>query len=75
MNKQRRNEIKNIMKSLEVISSSIDDILNDETDYYDNIPENLLSYDRAENSEEAIEYLENAIEKIDEAIDILDEIQ
>ena len=74
MNKQRKSEIKNIIKSLEMLSSALDNILDNENEYYDNIPENLLSSDRAEESEEAIGYLESAIEMIDKSTDFLDEI-
>ena len=41
MNKQRRKEIQSFSVSLEMIHKKLNKILEDEQDYYDNIPENL----------------------------------
>ncbi len=74
MNKQRRKEIVNVVSSISIIKERLESILNDEQDSYDNIPENLLDSERANQSEEAIEILEEAIDSIDEVIDTLSEI-
>lgn len=72
MNKERRNEIKKIIKNVEEIRSNIELILDDEQDYYDNMPENLQGGDRGITSEEAIDNLQEAINNIEETISFLE---
>lgn len=74
MNKQRRKSILEVIKSIETIKSELDDILFDEQDYFDNMPENLQGSIRGEQSEEAIDMLDSAINSLDEAISSLQEI-
>ena len=71
MNKERRKRITDAIKRIE---SLVQDILDDEIDAYDNIPENLQESDRAIESEEAQENLEAAIDALEEAISCLEEI-
>ena len=71
MNKQRRNEIKNLSQRLRQINSGLQKVLDDEQDYYDNIPENLQTSSRADDSEEAIDQLTEVIEEIEELIGTL----
>ena len=71
MNKERR---KRIIDAIQKIESLVQDILDDEVDAYDNIPENLLESERAIESEEAQENLDAAIEALEEAISCLEEI-
>lgn len=74
MNKKRRKEIENNMNSLEVIKSNLEYILSEEEDYFDNMPENLQSSIRGEESENAIDVLTETIDTIGDCIDSLDEI-
>ena len=74
MNKKRRKEIENNMNSLEVIKSNLEYILSEEEDYFDNMPENLQSSIRGEESENAIDVLTEIIDTIGDCIDSLDEI-
>ncbi len=69
MNKQRRKAISDVTVLTEEIKSKIEDILFEEQDYYDNIPENLLASEMAEQSEEAIDMLQDAIDSLDEIIE------
>lgn len=71
MNKQRRNKIKNNINALEIIKSNLEDILSEEEDYFNNMPENLQGSMRGEDSEEAIDALTEAIDLINECIDNL----
>ena len=73
MNNERRKQIRQWIKQAEVLKSNLENILWDEQNYYDNIPENLQSSSRAEDSEASIECLEEAIDIIGEAIDKADE--
>lgn len=68
MNKVRRKKIQKAINILEIDNdidqalAILEDVLYDEEDAYDNIPENLQSSWRAEESEEAIDSLNDAIE-------------
>lgn len=74
MNKARKQQIKNEILSLNHIVSNLNDLLDQENDYYDNIPENLQSSIRADNSEEAIDILGESISSLEEIIDNLKNI-
>lgn len=71
MNKARRTQIKEAIQRIEDLMQNI---LNDEQEAYDNIPENLQGSYRGMESEEAQENLEAAIEALEEAISYLEEI-
>lgn len=74
MNKNRRKEIKIVISGMEVIKNKLTSILNDESNYFDNMPENLQSSMRGCDSEEAIEYLEEACDLLDEIVEKLENI-
>lgn len=58
--------------SIESIKDEIEDILWEEEDSYDNMPENLQYSIRGEESNEAIDNLEDAVDFLEEVIDIFD---
>ena len=68
MNKVRRKKIQKAINILEIDNdidqalAILEDVLYDEEDAYDNIPENLQGSWRAEESEEAIDALNDAID-------------
>ncbi len=74
MNKQRRKEIQTISNDLIPLMTSIEDLLAEEQDYFDNIPENLQSSEKAEIAENAISNLEEALDNIRECVDNLESI-
>lgn len=83
MNKSRRKRIASVIRTLESIidydliesaKDELEDILYEEEDAYDNMPENLQYSMRGEESSEAIDNLQEAVDKLDEAIDILNDI-
>ena len=71
MNKERR---KAIAANIKAIVLTIQDILIDEVDAYENMPESLQVSMRGMDSEEAQENLESAIEALEEAISYLEDI-
>ena len=75
MNKNRRKQIANLIVSLETIKSKIDNILSDEQEYLDNIPENLQCSERYDVADNAIGSLDLAISNVDEALSALEEAQ
>lgn len=74
MNKQRRKEIDNLISDAIRLETSIEDLLAEEQDYFDNIPENLQSSEKAEIAENAISNLEEALDNIRECVDNLESI-
>lgn len=71
MNKERR---KRIVDAIQKIESLVQNILDDEQEAYENMPESLQCSDNGLVSEEAQESLEAAIEALEEAISCLEEI-
>ena len=58
MNKIRRSQIEKVIAKIEEAKSELEDILNDEQDYFDNMPESFQGSERGEAAEEAIGYME-----------------
>ncbi len=73
MNKYRRTGIRNIILKLEELKDDIEALLDEEQEYYDNMPENLQYGERGENSQSAIDSLEEAICNVDDCISNLEE--
>lgn len=72
MNKIRRTKIKEQIKAMEIIKFSIEDILSEEQDAFDNMPESLQYSDRGETSQDAIDAMENVLSSLE---DILEELE
>ena len=72
MNKARRKEV---VKAIEQIRKVVYDILSDEMDSYDNMPDGLKESQNGYNSEDAQRNLDNAIDSLEEAIQYLEEIE
>lgn len=75
MNKARRKELFDVIVGLNTIQdrddlygwiNTLDNIKDNEQDYYNNIPENLQYSQRAEDSEAAIENLEEALDLLND---------
>ena len=84
MNKSRRLELRKLIRAINSAQSdndldncinTLDGILWDEQNYYDNIPENLQYSERATTSEEAIENIEAALECLNEALNCEDKYE
>ena len=71
MNKNRKQVIKTYTSILQDVLQKLDNVLDEERDYYDNMPENLQGSLRADASQDAIDELEEAIADIGSAIDHL----
>ena len=74
MNKDRRKQIDAIIKRLESelaplideIKQDIENVRDDEQEYYDNMPENLQDGEKGERAQSAIDALENAISDVED---------
>ena len=74
MNKERRAKIAKIISDLESIKERLQDVLDDEQNVFDNMPENLQCSMRGEESETAIECMNEAVDALDNAVEQLEEI-
>jgi chaperonin cofactor prefoldin len=74
MNQARRKLIQELLSKLNTAMTDLESILEDEQYYYDNIPENLQSGDKYEQTEEDISNLEDAKTSLEEAISGLEKI-
>lgn len=73
MNTQRRKKISKVIEKLEELKEQIDLLMEEETEYRDNIPENLTGSERYEIADNACDNLESAQYTLDEAIDHLND--
>ena len=83
MNKARRKRIASVIETLENITGydliettkdEIENILWEEDDAYNNMPENLQYSMRGEESSDAIDSLQEAVDALEEAINALNEL-
>ena len=74
MNNERRKRIQVCINALDDIQSKINNILSDEEDAFDNLPEGLQSSARGESMESAIETLNEAVDLVDDAARCLEEL-
>lgn len=68
MNKQRREKIREVKQRIESCKNELQIILDEEQDYFDNMPENLQGSMRGSDSEDAIDTMESCIDGLDEVI-------
>ena len=74
MNDLRRKSIKKVIAMITEAKDTLELIKDDEEDYYDNIPDNLIMSTRAMASSDAISSMEDAIEEMENAISELEEV-
>lgn len=73
MNDKNRKQIQKWIDNLEEIKTGIENMVLDETDKYDNMPESLQETERGESILEATENLDSSTMSIDDAIEYLQE--
>lgn len=61
MNRERRKNLQGIIDQLEELKSSLEDIQSEEEEYRDNIPENMQSGERYEQSDAACDAMSEAV--------------
>ena len=74
MNKQRKQKIRDVRKEIENCKDNLQKILDEEQDYFDNMPENLQGSMRGSDAEDAIDTMESCIEDLENIIKELTEI-
>lgn len=73
MNARRRKDINSVIEKLDELKSQIEDIMQEEQDALDNLPESLQYGERGERMQSAIDALEYATDSVQEVIDNLNE--
>ena len=68
MNEERRERLEIILNRLEDIQSDVNEILNDEEHYRDNIPEDLWESEQYEQSDAVCDDLSDAVDGLDDAV-------
>ena len=71
MNNKRRKTIALVINSLENLSTDLEDVAQEESYAYENMPESLQQSDRGSNIEDNIYDLEDCISQINDVIDTL----
>ena len=75
MNKQRREALAKQIAPLEEVKSQLDDLLSEEQEAFDNMPESIQCSEKGEASSNAIGEIESAISSIEEAISNIENAQ
>lgn len=73
MNKQRRKSLEDIIERLESAKADIEDVRDEETEAYDNMPDSLRESERGEAISENCDELDSACEGLEGIIEILQE--
>ena len=74
MNKFRRQELREAIEALSSVSDIINEVLSEEQDSFDNLPESFQYSERGEKMEDNISDMENAVSNIDDIIELLEEV-
>lgn len=74
MNKVRRKELQELYDIISEAKDSLE-MLHDEEEYKDNMPENLQSSERYERAEAAVDALDSAVSSLEEVLDYIEEAQ
>lgn len=75
MNKQRRARIAEAIAKMEEAKSIVEECWDEESDYFDNMPESLKQGDKGSMAEEAVSNLENSVSNLESAISDAEEAQ
>lgn len=74
MNQTRRNKIREIQEDLRIISEKIEELRDEESDAYENMPESLQESEKGEKAMRAVDILDQAIGEVDDSISTLEDI-
>lgn len=72
MNYQRRKALNAVKDQIEALTHELQNILDEEQDSFDNMPESLQASERGEASESAIYNIEAALNDLSNSIDYID---
>lgn len=73
MNKQRRKQLEGVISKIEEAKEVLENLKDEEEDYRDNFPENLVTSEKYEKAETAVFCMEEAAQALEDAIDQINE--
>jgi hypothetical protein len=73
MNKNRRKRIADLRERIDIIKNELEEVMEEEQDARDNLPNNLQDSEKAEKMDDTIGSIEYAIGNLEETIKNLDE--
>lgn len=71
MNNTRRKHLRDLIEKMEGIKSEIEEIRNEEEEYYNNMPEAFQDGDKGDRAQTVIEYLDEAMTAAGDVIENL----
>lgn len=74
MNKQRRKELTRIYNAIESLKDDLENIMCEEQESLDNMPESLQYSERGEQMTEYIKSMDNTLDCLNDALDYIDEV-
>jgi hypothetical protein len=72
VNKLRRKALRDIQSKIANVKDVLEEIMMEEEEYRDNIPENLQGSERYTNADEACEFLCEAVSRLEEAVESIE---
>jgi len=69
MNKARRKALRGVVDTIMDARAALEPLTDEETEYRDNMPENLQGSEKAERADESASALENALDSLDDAVE------
>lgn len=69
MNNPRRKKLNTILEQLVEIHAALEEVRDEEQEYFDNIPENFQSSERYDKAENAVAALDDALSMFDDIAD------
>lgn len=72
MNNARRKKLNTILEKIVEIHTALEEVKDEEQEYFENIPENFQSSERYEKAENAVAALEDALSMFDDIADNID---
>jgi division protein CdvB (Snf7/Vps24/ESCRT-III family) len=75
MNNARRKVIDELTRRLDALKEEFQSVVDEEQEYFDNMPESLQTSERGQSSETAISCLDSAICSIEDALSELSNIE
>ena len=73
MNQKRRDAIAKLALILDDVKSQVETLLEEEQEYYDNMPEGFQNADKGEAAQSAISALEDAVSNLEDTVGNLEE--
>lgn len=74
MNNERRKWLSNIVTKLHELKDEVDEVMGEEQDAFDNLPESIQMSEKGDLMEENINDLQTAMDSVDEATQTIDEV-